>query len=257
MPDTSNPPHTSPLLQLFCRFLLIIVLKIGDLFYAFSRLLRKAKTLFSLAESDKQVRGKKPSSLETVSIIFAQEDLTRKDISKITEVINWSLKLGLQYIFIYDREGFLKTHLEQISTKIRDSNPELNANFKSGWSTDKSQKTTTIHALEEQDSISPLVKISSDPTGSYQGLKDVDKYWSTDSTMKELNMKISEQFGDAAIKEPNAVLVIGPVFTLAGCPPFHARFAEIYHFGLLQDLTSQIFISVLGKYWKTNQRFGA
>lgn len=233
------------------------MLKIGEFLSVLSRFLCKAKTLLSRAESEKQARGKKPSSLESVSIIFAQEDLRKKDISRITEVISWSLKLGFQYIFIYDRGGFLKKNFDQISTQILDSNPDLTANFKSGWSIDKSEKRTTIHVLDEQDSISPLVQISSDRTGSYQGLEDVDKYWSTDLTMKELNLKISKQFGDAATKEPNAVLVIGPVFTLSGCPPFHARFAEIYHLGLLQNLTSHTFISVLGKYWKTDQRFGA
>lgn len=90
----------------------------------------------------------------------------------------------------------------------------------------------------------------------YQGLNDVDRYWSTDLMWEDLKRSISDKFGKRAMFEPDVVLVTGPVFSLSYSPPWHARFGEIYDLGPLKELKFRRFCNLLEKYWKTNQRFG-
>eukprot|EP00210_Caulerpa_lentillifera_P000823 g796.t1 len=255
--DCVRRKPTNPLLQPIYAFLVLVILTIGEWYDVVVQLLQRMKKfLFANPGSEKKERGEKPKSLESVSIIFAQADLALGDLPKIIDTISWSLKIGFQYIFVYDPEGFLNKHFNGLSSNIQESNPDLLLNFKNGWGNEKCEKRVTVHVISGEDAMAPLLHVASEDTGTYQGLTNIDQYWSTSVTRGSLYEKIADQFGEAATKEPNAIVVIGPVFTLAGCPPFHARLAEIYYLGLLQDLTFDIFCSSLKKYWNTRQRFG-
>lgn len=59
-----------------------------------------------------------------------------------------------------------------------------------------------------------------------------------------------------AIIEPDFVLVFGAAFTLAGFPPWSARASELYHMGLLEEVTGSRLDAVMRKYMRTRQRFG-
>jgi undecaprenyl pyrophosphate synthase len=59
------------------------------------------------------------------------------------------------------------------------------------------------------------------------------------------------------VSEADIILVIGPVFTLAGFPPWQARSSEVYH---IDCQASDALISVqrvVEAYFATLQRFGA
>lgn len=73
----------------------------------------------------------------------------------------------------------------------------------------------------------------------------------------ELKKQISRFFGSSAVLEPGVLFVVGSALSLAGCPPWHARFSEIYFLGPFCRVTKKCFESALGRFMQTNQRFGA
>lgn len=125
-----------------------------------------------------------------------------------------------------------------------------------------------MHLLCKQDALYPILSVASSHSqnkensisniaSGYGGLDDVDQYWSSSLSMEDLKKEIAASFSAAAILEPDVVLVAGPVFSLSQSPPWHSRFSEIYYLGPLPNLRFDTFCKTLGRFWKTNQRFGA
>lgn len=63
--------------------------------------------------------------------------------------------------------------------------------------------------------------------------------------------------GPELLKEPELLLVFGPVLTLAGYPPFHTRAAEVLHVGPLSSCRRQDVEAALASYCRVLQRHGA
>lgn len=62
--------------------------------------------------------------------------------------------------------------------------------------------------------------------------------------------------GPEILREPELLLVFGPVLTLAGYPPFHARSCQIYHVGPARGATAHGVREALARYGRTLQRHG-
>lgn len=62
---------------------------------------------------------------------------------------------------------------------------------------------------------------------------------------------------DELLQEPQLLLVFGPVLTLAGYPPFHARVAEMQHLGRLAGVQRQLVEDAFASYCQVLQRHGA
>lgn len=76
-------------------------------------------------------------------------------------------------------------------------------------------------------------------------------------TFQQLVSSMAEVSGPDVLRDPQLILVFGPVLTLAGYPPFHTKTAEIYHMGPLAEATEQKLQQCISRYCKTSQRFGA
>jgi hypothetical protein len=76
-------------------------------------------------------------------------------------------------------------------------------------------------------------------------------------TFQQLASSMADASGPDVLRDPQLILVFGPVLTLAGYPPFHTKTAEIYHMGLLAEATEQKLQQCISRYCKTSQRFGA
>jgi hypothetical protein len=59
------------------------------------------------------------------------------------------------------------------------------------------------------------------------------------------------------LQEPQLLLVFGPVLTLAGYPPYHARVAEIQHLGQLVSVRRNDVDAAFAGYCQVLQRHGA
>ena len=59
------------------------------------------------------------------------------------------------------------------------------------------------------------------------------------------------------LQEPQLLLVFGPVLTLAGYPPYHARVAEIHHMGRLAGVRRDHVDAAFASYCQVLQRHGA
>ncbi|CAD7699833.1 unnamed protein product [Ostreobium quekettii] len=71
-----------------------------------------------------------------------------------------------------------------------------------------------------------------------------------------LRSQIQETVCESAVLEPEIMFVVGGALSLSGCPPWHARFSEIYYLGALTGITKKNFESALSRYMGTEQRFG-
>ena len=75
-------------------------------------------------------------------------------------------------------------------------------------------------------------------------------------TPAHLDGALREAAGDAALAEPDVVLVYGRTFTLAGYPPWPLRHSEIYSMGRLTRASAAGVRGALARFGATAQRFG-
>eukprot|EP00803_Ostreobium_quekettii_P000086 evm.model.scf_328.10 EVM.evm.TU.scf_328.10 scf_328:80303-80863(+) len=73
---------------------------------------------------------------------------------------------------------------------------------------------------------------------------------------RQLRSQMAQAVGESAILEPEIMFVVGDALSLAGCPPWHARFSEIYHLGAAAKITQRGFQRALDRFMGTEQRFG-
>jgi hypothetical protein len=69
--------------------------------------------------------------------------------------------------------------------------------------------------------------------------------------------RLAAAAGPGVLEEPQLLLVVGPVLSLAGYPPFHSRGAEIFHLGEAAAVTEQVVAAALARYCRVLQRHGA
>jgi hypothetical protein len=75
-------------------------------------------------------------------------------------------------------------------------------------------------------------------------------------SFEQLAASVAQAAGPDVLHEPQLVLVFGPMLSLAGYPPLHTKTAEIYHAGWLAGASQAGLLRCIGRYCKTNQRFG-
>ncbi|GIL44987.1 hypothetical protein Vafri_2420 [Volvox africanus] len=72
-----------------------------------------------------------------------------------------------------------------------------------------------------------------------------------------LRSQMAELAGPAVLVQPELVLVVGPVLTLAGFPPLQVAASEILHLGPSRGLNRARVDAALAKFLRTEQRFGS
>lgn len=116
-----------------------------------------------------------------------------------------------------------------------------------------------IHLLDGSDSLLPFVNVarSTRAREALSGeIKDNAQFFGAHINHSQLKDLIAAASGEDSILEPDIVLVVGPLFTLAGCPPWHLKESEIYHVGLMEGISSQTLDKFLARYQSTMPRFG-
>ncbi|GMH32685.1 hypothetical protein BSKO_00519 [Bryopsis sp. KO-2023] len=260
-----------------CRLWLTLLARIARLLVSISpSIFGRFLVLKRFAGSTGSVSsGSKTKEPKAVTIVLAETDASRIDIQKVARLVRWCIEEKMCYVFVYDPAGHVKANKGELLSQLSTSAPDWDFFVQAGWEKAGAQhgaapppffplpaKTAIVHALDEGNSLTPLVmaarnpqilSIPRHPGVDENGLPDVFSGLSP-GQLKDL---ICELLGKSAVLEPDIVLVVGKVFTLAGCPPWHARFSEIYHLGVLESATRHEFDKAMTSYWKTYQRFGS
>ncbi|CAL8470427.1 g9969 [Coccomyxa elongata] len=119
--------------------------------------------------------------------------------------------------------------------------------FLSGGQSTEDLLSAFTKDLEAADE--PQPQLTTAPRAIFDGARQL-------LTPADLDAQIARLAGDAAVREPDLILVFGKTFTLAGYPPWPIRFSEIYHMGELATFSRADFCDALRRYCKTSQRFG-
>lgn len=119
--------------------------------------------------------------------------------------------------------------------------------------------TCYIHTLDNSDSLLPIIKAAQTTPAMESFLprgKDECSFFEAHVNSSQLRELIAANSGEPSILEPDIVLVVGPLFTLAGCPPWHLKESEIFYVGLMECVSTNTLDSVLARYQSTVPRFG-
>lgn len=125
---------------------------------------------------------------------------------------------------------------------------------------------TLVHVLDESDSLTPIVTAARKPsvqnprsaekTGMGNMVGDHHPFFDSQVHVDTLRDQIANLYGEPGILEPEIVLVVGEVFSLAGCPPWHLKSSEIYYLGCLESLVLERLTTLWERYCGTVQRYG-
>lgn len=74
--------------------------------------------------------------------------------------------------------------------------------------------------------------------------------------MSNLKNAMANEMNDKTVLEPDLIIVIGKVFILSECPPWHTRISTIMYLGEFNHITKDDFDHIIIKYWQSKQRFG-
>ncbi|GLI64883.1 hypothetical protein VaNZ11_008270 [Volvox africanus] len=114
------------------------------------------------------------------------------------------------------------------------------------------------HVLSAEDGYAPVLSVARtggvcSSCGTFIRLKS--------GTYREgllrLRSQMAELAGPAVLVQPELVLVVGPVLTLAGFPPLQVAASEILYLGPSRGLNRARVDAALAKFLRTEQRFGS
>ncbi|GIL44986.1 hypothetical protein Vafri_2420 [Volvox africanus] len=114
------------------------------------------------------------------------------------------------------------------------------------------------HVLSAEDGYAPVLSVAR--TGgvcSSCGAVILLKSGPYREGLLRLRSQMAELAGPAVLVQPELVLVVGPVLTLAGFPPLQVAASEILHLGPSRGLNRARVDAALAKFLRTEQRFGS
>ncbi|GIL76305.1 hypothetical protein Vretimale_5829 [Volvox reticuliferus] len=114
------------------------------------------------------------------------------------------------------------------------------------------------HLLSAEDGYAPVLSVAR--TGgvcSCCGAVILLKSGPYREGLSRLRSQMAELAGPAVLVQPELVLVVGPVLTLAGFPPLQVAASEILHLGPSRGLNRARVDAALAKFLRTEQRFGS
>ncbi|GLC33120.1 hypothetical protein PLESTB_000368300 [Pleodorina starrii] len=115
-----------------------------------------------------------------------------------------------------------------------------------------------VHVLSAEDGYAPVLRASA--TGGVCarcGAVVQLKSGPYREGLARLLDQMAQLAGPAVLVQPELVLVVGPLLTLAGFPPLQVAASEILHLGPASGLSRARVDAALAKFLRTEQRFGS
>ncbi|KAG5684307.1 hypothetical protein PVAND_013542 [Polypedilum vanderplanki] len=201
---------------------------------------------------------KLPKHIAVILNINNKKDV---DLSKLVNLVSWSMNSNVNFISFYDYKGILKNQLASSFHQLIKDKLTLNNDENLVWGPDYNLKASLNEGVEfphRNGFIKHLViniYSSYDSYSLFNKLLTDDELSSKDIKIENVNKKISKLYGN--IPEPELALYIGKTTCTAGFLPWHIRLTEFIQISYkLKNLTLDKYIRVLYKYAKCEQRYG-
>jgi len=196
--------------------------------------------------------------------IIINED--RISFSDISNIINWSLCLGIQHVSIYDDRGYIKSNGQQLYQEaihrkdvyLKKGSENFNLIFTDGkvpYSYNTIIKNGHITADMH-------VYLLAHDNGKHCIINAAKKFckdvFLNPSSLQNFHAK---EFGSYIkdiidIPDPQLIIKFGKIYGLIGYLPWHTRLSEILSYPSHLKLQSREFHDLLIQYSRCEQRFG-
>eukprot|EP00884_Botryococcus_braunii_P012208 jgi/Botrbrau1/20989/Bobra.0144s0008.1 len=214
-----------------------------------SNRLERLGTMVGLELLDINDIGQPPPAPTVIAIIAAGTDQEDLAFMRFLKILTWCFQNGVQYIFLYDPAGYLHRFALVIKKELaKELHKQVSVKVGyevvgDGVAADGPEEDLCLHMLSSRDTVLPLVLAA----------RQLSIQVSTPDDLSEAMVAVC---GPAAIMEPALALVVGPVLTLAGYPPWPLSFTQIYHVGVLRKVTKRVLERTFRQYKVVFQRYG-
>ncbi|KAG5884488.1 hypothetical protein JTB14_001283 [Gonioctena quinquepunctata] len=180
-----------------------------------------------------------------ITVLLGPEETNPKDLAKL---ILWCIGTQIPFISFYDYKGNLKKREEDLQYEVslykqRDedhivwhSDPKIL--HKNGFAGRK----THVKILSEYDGKHSVVELTKRLASSI-----------SDVSISTINENLSKQF---EFPDPDMGIVCGKVLQLFNYPPWQIRLTEFFRIDTIQGITLPVFLELLFKFSKCEQRLG-
>lgn len=200
-----------------------------------------------------------------LGLVFVEDKVSLPDVANI---VVWCAAVGISYISVYDNQGWLHGHSEDLSKFISEKEKQLleadnlmftvqtvsnsskvksSANGCSGWF-HKTSKCCKLYILEPQDGQPNLVRAAKQYCSEPSQLK-------CDRTLKDFDLSdILQETHN--FPDPELILKFGTVSSLLGYLPWQIRLTEIISHPSHHGFDCMSLLHLLHLFARTEQRFG-
>ncbi|XP_009615924.1 uncharacterized protein [Nicotiana tomentosiformis] len=185
------------------------------------------------------------SKVRYLAVVIESEEA--RQTSKVLELLHWLASIGIKSICLYDREGVLKKSQEAIIEGLNKSQESIIDGSDHGTLPEH----VDLEFVSFADSKPAVAKAAN--------LLFVKHYASTKPgkpNITESDMSEALQAAGYEGREPDLLLVYGPVRCHMGFPAWRIRYTEIEHMGPLKSMKFGSLIKTIHKFTKVHQNYG-
>jgi len=190
-----------------------------------------------------------------------------KALASIASAVDAMAKQRVKYFTLYDSEGFLLRHKDEMQKYFDENFPQRKVAVVSSEGSNSAvmaasvlQKCEVVQrcsksCLEWYDVVVNLVSLESSYRQVLEGVQSLsceDKH----SSVKDLLHLLSVRCHCQSIPDPDLMLIIGKYLCSFGYPPWLLRLTEFTQCSSLDSLENNDLSIILGNYSKKEQRYG-
>ncbi|GLT98067.1 hypothetical protein SLE2022_155910 [Rubroshorea leprosula] len=190
------------------------------------------------------------TGLRYLAIVIESEDAHQT--SKIIELLEWLIAIGVKHVCLYDAEGILKKSKESILAKL-DCATLLEESHEDDVLLN--QKDFTLEFASFTDGKEAVAKAANVLFMKYLKLSASGRT-QEDQIFTEPNMTEALKAVGCIGLEPDLLLVYGPARCHLGFPAWRIRYTEIVHMGPLKSMRYGSLRKAIHKFTMVRQNYG-
>lgn len=188
--------------------------------------------------------------LRYLAIVVESEDAHQ--ISKIVELLEWLVSIGVNRVCLYDKEGILKKSKEYILAKLNDASLLEDSHDEDVL---VNQKGFTLEFASFSDGKEAVAKAANVLISKYSKSNGYEMN-QEDQNFTEADMTEALKAVGCVVLEPDLMLVYGPVRCHLGFPAWRMRYTEIIHMGPLKSMRRGSLIKAIHTFTMVRQNYG-
>lgn len=188
--------------------------------------------------------------LRYLAIVVESEDAYQT--SKIVELLEWLIAIGVKRVCLYDKEGILKKSKESLLTKLNGATL-----LEDSYDEDAlvNQQGFTLEFASFSDGKEAVAKAANVLFSKYSKCNGYEMNHE-DQMFTEADMTEALKASGCVVLEPDLMLVYGPVRCHLGFPAWRIRYTEIIHMGPLKSMRRGSLIKAIYKFTMVRQNYG-